>query len=1175
MSIKPLRLSWVRTTIQFVRALPRDAGKRRWRRRDRDLGVAQAEAERECCESNGGAEQAAGGHGVTSSDVILNWLYALHERVCMYRRAPDFGESPVSVFLQRKWLVLAVLLPGFVSSAGAQETLAHDGIRLARQLIFEGKTDTAFRILYPIYDSLASSPIREPYFYCGNLIVSGLIRVEKYSKAESLALALQDRISRELGANDSSLADTYTYLGFILGIQNRLDSAEGYCANGIDILRRLRRAGDAHLANLEYTLGTVRARKGKLAEALEAFAKAAEIQQAYTGRERVGYAITLTMTGEAQERNFDPSGAISSFERAAVLFDSLGLEASDWKGLCFYCQAVCYKDLGDFEKALSYARRSSIIFRGFNGGENAKYASSLGQIGDILLASGDAESALEFYREALRVTSRVMGKKSGQTLEIERKTARILASRCEYGAALDIQLEVLNFYRKTIGPNNPELAFLYEEIGDTYRAMGDGTQALASYSRAIHTRNRVQGTEARLDIAAPLTDMGSVYLSLGDLRRALPLLERSLAIQDSSTRTDRTLKSTTLELLARVARRRGRLTYALRLYERGLAVLDGEAGVAPASRRDPEAFAFSPAEDPPVPYTRNFVRLLDERAHTLLDSARVSRNPLVLQQSALNDFTRATAAIRKLRTSYRSTGSKLVLQEDALSLYQSGLDLAASLYAGTADPAYSAAAFSFAEESKAAVLSDGLWNSRGRKSNGSAEGLFEQERRIRAALSSMEERCNWADDHGDSVLAASLRKSLVRKYDDLDRLEDSLSHAGLPLAGEGTPACGPDDIRQALRPGTAFVEYSLSHGRVTAFVLSRDAFDMVSLRPRTSVDSLAAAYRFALKTMDDRAIVAAGDKLRESLIAPIRKQIRRQARLVIVPDGPLLYVPFEPLLSRQIRGPGGVGAHPGATLLGSYEISYALSGSVFLDTRERSGGGKADPGSFAGFAPVFKDSPRRALTATKNDPATVQLIASRSALIEGKKYAELPCSEIEVRNISGIFARNGKRVWCAVDDLASEANFKANAGRYAILHIATHTHIDEDHPGLSAIMFSPEQGESSGEDGILYAGEIADLRLSADLVVLSSCESGIGRMVKGEGLMALTRGFLLAGARNLVYSLWKVDDMSTSFLMQRFYAHVLGGDSYAAALRNAKLEMMQTPGFSNPLKWAGFILMGQ
>ncbi|MFO7525293.1 MAG: CHAT domain-containing protein [Ignavibacteriaceae bacterium] len=201
----------------------------------------------------------------------------------------------------------------------------------------------------------------------------------------------------------------------------------------------------------------------------------------------------------------------------------------------------------------------------------------------------------------------------------------------------------------------------------------------------------------------------------------------------------------------------------------------------------------------------------------------------------------------------------------------------------------------------------------------------------------------------------------------------------------------------------------------------------------------------------------------------------------------------------------------------------------------------------------------------------------RSATFDGKKFNELEHSEWEIKSILSLFNRKNieKNSYAYFYSDATEEKFKASIKNYSIVHIATHSFINESQPQISGIVFAqPDTNQNSAEDGILYAGEIYNLDLNADLVVLSSCESGLGKLIKGEGMMALTRGFLYSGANNVLFSLWKVPDKPTSELMVEFYKNILSGNSYGNSLREAKLTLIKNSSTSRPRSWASFILVG-
>ena len=363
------------------------------------------------------------------------------------------------------------------------------------------------------------------------------------------------------------------------------------------------------------------------------------------------------------------------------------------------------------------------------------------------------------------------------------------------------------------------------------------------------------------------------------------------------------------------------------------------------------------------------------------------------------------------------------------------------------------------------------------------------------------------------------------------------------------------------------------------FLIRKNSFDVVTLHRPQNLNSLAQSLRHALRTMDNKIYFSVATELYSDLIQPIEKYLAGAKRLVIIPDGTLYYLPFEVLLSpdshQAFKDQRRIDFRHLPYLLNRFEISYALSGTIFYETQSSS---EINPGgslSFAGFAPVSRESSASAAFLEKKHFSRVGYAGLKSLTFDGHQFSSLPYSGEEVRSIASAFKSSGKIGTYVVGSNATKEEFKVYAPGHSIIHIATHGLIDEDHPGLSALLFAPSLDSTQGEDALLYACETYNLRLNADLVTLSSCESGVGRLVRGEGLMAMTRGFFYAGARNLICSLWKVFDKHANQLMRAFYRHVLEGEGFSCALRAAKLEMIKNEATAHPFKWAGFELIGE
>lgn len=234
------------------------------------------------------------------------------------------------------------------------------------------------------------------------------------------------------------------------------------------------------------------------------------------------------------------------------------------------------------------------------------------------------------------------------------------------------------------------------------------------------------------------------------------------------------------------------------------------------------------------------------------------------------------------------------------------------------------------------------------------------------------------------------------------------------------------------------------------------------------------------------------------------------------------------------------------------------------------------------MAPVFDDAntsgttlrTRKLLEQAATDSSGVG--RTRAFLRDGTYISALPGSEEETAEIFRLFDQKGKKALLKTHQAADEHFVKSDKiSQYRFLHFATHGIVNAHKPELSAILLA--QSDSSSEDNILYSGEIYNLNLNADLTVLSACETGLGKITEGEGVIGLTRALLYAGSKNIIVSLWQVSDASTKELMTEFYRRLLDEDSgvYSEHLRRAKLKLISEEAYAHPFFWSPFILIGR
>jgi len=287
-------------------------------------------------------------------------------------------------------------------------------------------------------------------------------------------------------------------------------------------------------------------------------------------------------------------------------------------------------------------------------------------------------------------------------------------------------------------------------------------------------------------------------------------------------------------------------------------------------------------------------------------------------------------------------------------------------------------------------------------------------------------------------------------------------------------------------------------------------------------------------------------------------------RLLIVSQGKLQYIPFEILPDPATLNTPAEPTH----LFIDHEIAYLPSASVMTLLHREAVGRKQASSAVAVFAdPVFdKNDPRVWNSANLTKPAysdeTSQILT------------RLPATAWEANKITSVVPAGS--VMKAVGFEASrQAVMSSKLNDFRIIHFATHGVINKAHPALSGIVLSLVDAYGQQQNGVLSLSDISALKLSADLVVLSACDTGLGKDIEGEGMMGLTQSFLSVGVQGVVTSLWKVDDSATADLMARFYKGMLtDGLAPAAALRQAKIQMSRTGPWRQPYYWAAFTLQG-
>jgi CHAT domain-containing protein/tetratricopeptide (TPR) repeat protein len=510
---------------------------------------------------------------------------------------------------------------------------------------------------------------------------------------------------------------------------------------------------------------------------------------------------------------------------------------------------------------------------------------------------------------------------------------------------------------------------------------------------------------------------------------------------------------------------------------------------------------------------------------------------------------RSGVNLEELRATYLGTDKRI----DA---YYNIIDLYIRLYQQSHDKTYEAEAFDYLEKAKARSFLDSIEVSKLDLTAGIDQKLLNRETELMNDISRLHTKLlvpQLSPEQRDSI-----SRDLESCENQLDSLKGEIREASPAYANLSYPTTITlaEAQRKLIDSGTVYFAYLLGKDNCYAFAISEDDLRIFPLPAKGEIQKLVQEH---LRTITDPASkdFPLGYKLYECLVKPgLRPGVKR---IIIIPDDALYFLPFETLLEKE---------HGREWLVKKYDIAYvpSLSSLRELLERRRTGAGRPQKDILAVGDPDFGASEIQGSTEAGPSQGQNQLLGF------GTKFYRLNYSGQEVAEIASLFKPKKRDV--LTRDQATEDRLKAiNLSDYKIVHFATHAVIDEKNPARSSIVLTLDQDPT--EDGFLQMREVFNLRFRADLITLSACETGLGRLLRGEGIDGLSRAFFYAGASSVLLSLWAINDQASFQLLERFYVHLRSGKSIMDALRKAKLELIDSRVLDHPYYWAGFIAKGE
>ncbi len=874
-------------------------------------------------------------------------------------------------------------------------------------------------------------------------------------------------------------------------------------------------AGDPlGLAKIHYDLGLLQSGFGDKQKALDHILQSLELYR--KADNRLGQAIVTTTLGGLHFQLNNASQAKNYYRQALELRramkDRLG-EAQVLSRLCFFQNSI-----EERQEAIGICQQALELVR--EKGDQMTEAGILRNMGRIYLQVDEIDRAVPYFEEALRLF-------------------------------------------RTLGALNDESAVLCH-LAAIHEWQGKATNALEYFEKALAISRRMKNTWSE---AGVLRQIGSLHYSRGETAKAEQFWQDSLLL--SRKVRFRSNESHVTQALGQLALDRGQFDQARCAFEQALAYRRSTGEKALESQ-----LLFQLARV--------------ERQLGRLEAAR----SLIAESLKIVESVRARIGVEEWRATYIAQSQEK---------YEFQIDLLMQMQQRTPGETYALEALQTAERARARLLAEMLRESSRNIREGVAPALLERERNLQQQLNERSNRLL------RSLQGKPNENEIAAIRADLDELGEQLrqTRANIrqqypryaELSDPRTPTAR--EIQLSLPDQkTILLEFSLGRERsylwevtsdsITAHVLparaeierlTREVYELLTARNRR-VKFEAADERRARIQQSDRHYPVAAARLSRMLFGALADRWKEK-RLMIVPDGALHYLPFSALPEPQ-----GENATAQAPLIAGHEIISLPSAATLALLRQNTAGRTPATKTIAVFAdPVFDPSDTRLAPGVANTPRAQQNVAENAELLRaasdfdlatgGLHLPRLPFTRREAEAILG-FAPPAERK-AALDFHASYSEMTSQQLKeYKYLHIATHGLINSRRPELSGLVFSLFDEQGNSQNGFLQTHDIYNLKIPVELVVLSACRTGLGKEIRGEGLVGLTHSFFYAGAARVMVSLWDVNDQATSELMTRFYKELLRGDnvSPATALRSAQTALWKEKGWQAPYYWAGFVLLG-
>jgi CHAT domain-containing protein/tetratricopeptide (TPR) repeat protein len=978
-------------------------------------------------------------------------------------------------------------------------------------------------------------------------ICEALIQLRRYGQAKERLMLLEKRIGSITGLNQLTRADYLQVKGALL-LGEGQDSSKIYLENAIEIREGQTGSSDTLLHYAWNKLGNYYYWKGDYNKAIECHQNALIISQKKINKINYLSASSYQNLGMSVHRKGDYKRAELDFLKSLELHKLLFSKSNPNLAINYINVGKFYSDISNYKLAIEYYGKAELILNEIN---DKNYLNVLAALywnkGNIFTHLGDYEKAINYLNKALLLYN------DASTNQYINIAATLMDLGFVYEKKGDT-IQALYYYSESVKNSElPSVVKSYRNMGNLYKIKNTDT-ARYYYRKAIMYTDIYYGQES-YDMALCLQYYGEA-LSKTDPDSSLYYCKKALSIFES-------LFEENNRDIAQVRILIGDIYIKINKYDEAIAVIqDAINGLLVGTS---EKMLLTPSMTP-IPRDLYIPDALFLKAKALYLNY-LKKKEISLLDSAYVTVKFAWSVIEMIRSTYYDEESQMILNSNARLTIDLGMLISNKLYEETGNRAYLAEAFTYSEKGKAIILLSALRGLGAKSDANLPKSLIEKEDLLNQEIATYNsfvynEKQKKTPDQSKLALWNDRLFMLSQSYDSLLK-QFERDYPGYYELKYNYSIVNADTIQHQLDQDQVLIEYHLNLTDTTAygFLISPDNFYLKKLGLASdlkgSLDSLRQFFSgnmYLNSSLEQyQAFISISTGLYRFLIAPFQKDIEGK-RVLIIPDGELGFLAFDVLLSAP-PVTDAMNYKDLAWFIRRNAINYSTSATVYFEQAGTRLKNKASP-SLLAFAPTYDYiSSRRDVNASDRTVFNLPPITG---------------TKEEVNAISLNY--HTRKLF---DQKASESNFKKLAPDYGILHLAMHTLINNQKPLYSQLVFSmPDKG--SQEDGLLNTYELFNLRLRGELAVLSACNTGTGKLERGEGIISLARGFFYAGIPSVVMTLWEIEDHSSADLMAFFYKNLKDGMPKDVALQQAKLSYLSKSDklHSHPYFWAGFVNIG-